>query len=208
MTREMTHSKNNRTTRSNQLIKPLAAHQQGDLDSLCGIYAIINAVRYLKDIKGWKSQAELMKRILDHMEEKGMTKTTVRLTTDGTLLYEMASALKHIVCPKYKIHRSKPYSKNQQTTLDQFLLHCQAFLEQKDKQRGESKANSKAIILTAIGGKHDHWTLIKQITASRILLYDSSGLSYLGREYCCLRDDELQKTHSIYPTCTYFLWIK
>jgi len=84
MTREMTHSKNNRTTRSNQLIKPLAAHQQGDLDSLCGIYAIINAVRYLKDIKGWKSQAELMKRILDHMEEKGMTKTTVRLTTDGT----------------------------------------------------------------------------------------------------------------------------
>jgi len=191
---------------TSQPLKPLKAHQQGDVDSLCGIYCLINSVRYLKLVKGWKSQARLMKVILDHMEAKGMTATTLRLTYEGTLLNEMASALKYIVCPKYNIKRAKPYHKNPKTTIEHFLRHCQGFLEQKSESKGEH--NKKAIILTAIGGRHDHWTLIKQITESRILLYDSSRLTHLSRKYCCLPADENQTTHIIYPTHTYFLWVE
>jgi len=197
---------------ASKLLKPLKAHQQGDVDSLCGIYALLNSVRYLKQVKGWKVQARLMKKILDHMEAKGMTATTVRLTYEGTLLNEMASALKYVVCPKYQIKRAKPYHKNPETTINHFLRHCQGFLEQKTEPiielKGEQKKKYKAIILTAIGGKHDHWTLIYKITQNRILLYDSSKLTYLSKKYCCLPTDEIQTTHIIYPTHTYFLWVE
>jgi len=144
------------------LLKPLKAHQQGDVDSLCGIYALLNTVRYLRQVKGWKSQARLMKIILDHLEAKGMTETTLRLTRDGTLLNEMASALKYIICPTYQIKRAKPYHHNPETTIRHFLRHCQGFLEQKLEFKGEQQ-KYKAIILTAIGGRHDHWTLIYKI---------------------------------------------
>jgi len=190
---------------SNGLLKPLKAHQQGDVDSLCGIYALLNSVRYLKEVKGWRSQARLMKMILEFMEAKGMTATTVRLTYEGTLLNEMASALKYIVCPKYHIKRAKPYHKNPETTIDHFMRHCQGFLEQNSDHKGEKK---KAIILTAIGGRHEHWTLFYKITQARILLYDSSKLTYLSKKYCCLPTDEIQTTHILYPTHTYFLWVE
>ena len=202
MKKTITPSTNNNAVNiSGGQLKPLKAHQQGDVDSLCGIYALLNAVRYLREVKGWRSQARLMKTILDHLEAKGMTATTIRLTYDGTLLNEMASALKYIVCPKYQIKRAKPYHKNPETTIEHFLRHCQGFLVQKSELKGEQQNKRKAIILTAIGGRHDHWTLIKQITESRILLY-------LSKKYCCLPADEKQTTHILYPTHTYFLWVE
>ncbi len=184
---------------TNNTVKPFKPRQQGHLDCLCGIYTLVNAVTYLRNIRGWKHQSQLMAKILQHMKAKGMTPVIERLTHEGTRLDEIASALKYIISPNYDIRRAKPYHHNPETTLEHFLRHCKGFLEQ--------KSENKAIILIGIGGCHDHWTLIYCITETRLLLQDSSQLKYLGKQYCCLPDDEPKKTHILYPTHTYFLWV-
>jgi hypothetical protein len=173
------------------------SRQQGSLDCLCGVYSLVNATSYLRHIHSWKQQSQLMAKILEHMKAKGMTPMIARLTKEGTRLDEIASALKYIICPQYTIKRAKPYHHNPETTLQHFLRHCQGFLEQ-----------NKAIILIGIGGYHDHWTLIYRITQTRLLLHDSSQLKYLGKRYCCLPSENIQKTHVLYPTHTYFLWVE
>ncbi len=180
--------------------KPFKPHQQGELDGLCGLYALMNSVKYLRNISGWKQQTKLMTKILKHMKAKGMTSLVVRFT-EGTRLDEIASVLKYIICPQYDIKRAKPYHHNPETTLKHFLRHCQGFLEQKSDK-------SKGIILVGLGGRYDHWTLIYRITETRIMLQDSSKRKYLNKSNCCLPDDDIQKTHILYPTHTYFLWVE
>jgi len=183
-----------------QAIKSFKPRQQGHLDCLCGIYSLVNAVSYLRNIRRRKNQSQLMAKILEHMKTKGMSSIIERLTCGGTRLDEIASVLKYIISPDYDIKRAKPYHHNPDTTLKTFLRHCQGFLEQ--------KSENKAIILIGIGGCHEHWTLIYCITNTRLLLQDSAHLKYLNKQYCSLPNDEPQKTHILYPTHTYFLWVE
>jgi hypothetical protein len=171
-------------------------YQQGNVDCLCGIYAMINAVKYLKGHTTFIAYRKLLVRILKHLETHGKTPLLERISHEGTSMAEIASVLKYVICPKYDIQRAKPYHHNPNTTLANFLRHCQGFLEQK-----------KGIILIGIEGAHSHWTLIYEITDTRLLLKDSSNLKYLGKRYCCLPSDNTQKTHILYPVFTYFLWI-
>jgi hypothetical protein len=66
-----------------QAIKRLKPYQQGHLDCLCGIYALVNAVTYLRDVRGWKKQSQLMAKVLEHLKAKGVTPTIARLTKEG-----------------------------------------------------------------------------------------------------------------------------
>ena len=180
-----------------QAARPFKPYQQGGMDCLCGIYALMNSVKYLRGCGNSRTYSKLMTNILEHLKRKGRISLITRITQEGTWLEEIASVLKHVICPQYNIKRAKPYHHNPDTTIEVFILHCQGFLEQK-----------KGIILIGIGGLHDHWTLIYCITETRLLLQDSSQLKYLGKQYCCLPNQKPQKTHVLYPTHTYFLWVE
>ena len=187
----------NREPSSRQLrVKP-RPYQQGGLDSLCGVYVLMNAVRYLGPRRHLRHYEVLIENVLTHLNnrKKGLS-TTARLAGGGTYLQEIASVLKTIICPRYGIRRAKPYHQDPDTTLDHFLSHCQDFL-----------GKSGGIILIGIDGTYDHWTLIREVTDKRVLLYDSNQLQYFRRAHCCLPNDPRLTTHILLPTHTYFLWL-
>jgi len=185
--------------RSIQLTRKFRPYQQGSLDCLCGVYAMVNSVKYLRGIGNYTSYQKLITKILCHLKSNGRVPLLVRLTNDGTWLSEIASVYKQVIGPQYNIKRAKPYHHNPETTIEHFIRHCQGFLQQYP---------DKSIILMGIGGAHEHWTLVYAITDTRLLLHDSSNLKYLGRSYCCLPTDKVQNTHILYPTHTYFLWVE
>ena len=62
-------------------------------------------------------------------------------------------------------------------------------------------------VITAIGGRLDHWTVIRDVTDHQLLLFDSDGRVRVARRYCAMAADAPSERHYVlYPTHTYFLW--
>jgi hypothetical protein len=168
----------------------LKAKRQGELDCLCGVYSIINATRYLYG----STSKQLFFDILLHLSERNQLYDVV---TNGLYINDIGSILKHVVTPQFPtIKRSKPFYFNPNADLTTFWLKSQAFLN-----------NHQGVVLLGLGGKHDHWTISTNITDKLIYLYDSGDLSWISKKYCST-DEGIAKTHIIYPTLTYFLWIE
>lgn len=174
---------------------PFKAFRQGDLDGLCGLYAIVSSVKYLKGVNNARHHTKLITKILHHLESKEMTPMLIRYT-QGTTLNEIASVLKHIISPDYGIKRAKPYHRNPKISIEQFIHGWQLFLNQ------NCHGKHKAIILL---GVDMHWTLLYCITDTRLMLHDSSHNKYYSRQHCCLPDAKIKTTHILYPAHTYFL---
>ena len=166
--------------------------QQGDLDNFCGIYAVINAVNYLHGPLRRPNKQYLFELSLHYLAPKRCL--IERAVGYGTVLNEIGGLLK-LIDPYYPLIRRKPFQRQPHIELDAFWLQCQQFL-----------AQPHTLILTALGGVHDHWTLIYRINETRMFFWDSAHLKYLAKKHCQMATHTpVIRQHIIYATHTYFL---
>ncbi len=166
--------------------------QQGQLDGLCGVYAVLNAVNYLH---GPLRQARL-KQLFEQFLRQLATKRCVieRIIRYGTIGQDI-SGLLQLANQHYTVERRKPFHLQPTIEFEGFWVQCQQFLR-----------HPHTIILIAIGGTHEHWTLVYRMTANTLYLYDSCQLKTLAKKHCQMAHEGYQtKPHHIYPTHTYFL---
>ena len=168
---------------------------QGDLDSLCGAYCVVNAVRYLAGTPSSReASAELLQAIVTVWQPRRCL--TERLL-GGSDNRDIAKALKQIVGPRYAIQHRQPYRSAQGLTLDGYWQALQTFL-----------AQERRLVILRINGPHNHWTLVSQATPRALRLYDSVQLKYLRRRHCDLNGSrDATRTHWLYPSHTHFLWV-
>ncbi|MBL8103442.1 MAG: hypothetical protein JNM02_12980 [Anaerolineales bacterium] len=165
--------------------------QQGGLDSLCGLYSIINAERVINHSSDEETQ-QLFDDLIHYLSRRGLL---TKFLIGGIIHSEMLVILKKVVGKKRISNVQIPWRGLQNPDLTTFWKSMQNFLD---------GTPGRAIIL-GLQGYHDHWTVIESITNRSILLYDSSLIQRLMRSQCTTVYATWRRKHLLLPAQTYFL---
>ncbi len=167
------------------------AFEQGGLDSLCGIYSLVNAERIINNTSSDAAQ-ELFASIVAFLDKKQGLLASI--LTEGMLLKHIKAILAEVLLdriPYQKLH----FAGVENPDLSTFWSEVSSFLN--DYPRGA--------VLLGISGVHDHWTVVEEISEKRIQLLDSNNLCHLNRCNCTTSDAKGKRRHVLYPAQTYFL---
>ena len=165
--------------------------QQGHLDGLCGVYAVINAVNIVQGPLRKPANRALFETCLQYLASRRCL--IQRMTGYGTDGSELNQLLK-IVQQHYPLHCSTPFRQRRTLKFEQYWQECHEFLRV-----------PQSIILVNLKGYHQHWTLIERMTETTLYLHDSSGLKYLSKRNCQLTGKRPLRPHLLNPQHTYFL---
>jgi hypothetical protein len=169
-------------------ITKLPPFQQGGLDSLCGLYSIVNAERIIN--RSTNDQAQDLFDTMVHFLSRRRLLT--RILLDGVIHSHMLLILEKVVngrIPKLEI----PWRSQPTPELDAFWESMREFLD---------GGPGRAIIL-GLNGYHDHWTVVHSISSKSIFLYDSDEIRRLPRSECTTAKH--RRKHLLLPAQTYFL---
>ena len=165
--------------------------QQGGLDSLCGLYSIINAERIVNHSSDEETQV-LFDELIHYLSRR---KLLTKFLIGGILHREMLGILDTVVGKRRIANIEIPWRGVANPDLTTFWKSIQAFLD---------STPGRAVIL-GLQGYHDHWTVIEKITNRSILLYDSALIKRLPRSSCTTVYATWQRKHVLLPAQTYFL---
>lgn len=165
--------------------------QQGDLDGLCGVYALVNAVNYLCGPLSNREARQLFKQILAYLEGKAPLASRC---SNGIVINEVAGILKTVICKQYPIQRFKPFHRLPGVNKQRYIQTLSEFLDEPN-----------SIVFLALEGHHGHWTLVYRITGKRLLIYDSGAIRYVLIQSCSMVSDRAEKRHWLMPAHTYLL---
>ncbi len=168
----------------------LPPFQQGGLDSLCGLYSIVNAERFINHSSDESAQ-ELFDSIIHYLSRRRLL---AKLLIGGVIHRQMLLMLNDVVgdrIPNLWI----PWRGVPNPDLDTFWRSLQTFLD---------GTPGRAVIL-GLDGYHDHWTVIETITDKSILLYDSALIKRLPRSSCSTRNANGRRKHLLLAAQTYYL---
>ena len=169
----------------------LPPFQQGGLDSLCGLYSIINAERFINH----SSDEETQQLFDDLIHFLARRKLLSKLLIGGIIHTEMLLILDKVVGKQRISNVRIPGRGVHNPDLTAFWKSMQRFLD---------GTPGRAIIL-GLKGYHDHWTVIERITNQSIILYDSALITRLPRSSCTTVYATWKRKHLLLPAQTYFL---
>lgn len=172
-------------------ISDLPPFQQGGLDSLCGLYSIVNAERFINQSSDEEVQ-QLFDDIIHFLSRKRLL---ADLLIGGIIHTQMLLILNRVVGRKRISKVEIPWRGVQNPDLTTFWKYMQWFLD---------GTPGRAIIL-GLQGYHDHWTVIEGITNRSIKLYDSALIKRLPRSSCTTVYATWKRKHILLPAQTYFL---
>ena len=153
------------------------AYRQGDLDRLCGVYSIVNALRYvlhLRDEQCQKLFGKLIKaleRDCDHLHQPllhGMYFAQLKRLTVFAIQGRIQGR-------NLKFETRTLRLKRHQRTLP----HLWSAL---DHELGPA-----CVALVGITGATDHWCVVYRVTPKALWLLDSSGQTRIYRSRCTVR---------------------
>ncbi len=168
----------------------LPPFQQGGLDSLCGLYSIVNAERFINRSSDQGAQ-QLFNDIIHYLSRKRLL---AKLLIGGVIHKQMLQILDDVVGERIT-NKNIPWRGVPTPVLDTFWKSMRDFLD---------GTPGRAVIL-GLNGFHDHWTVIETITDRSILLYDSALINRLPRSRCTTLIPKGRRKHLLLPAQTYFL---
>lgn len=167
-----------------------APSQQGELDSCCGIYSVINSTKHIVKL----TESDCCDLFYACLGVIGKRKDITSLMLDGVTGPELNRLFNEIVCPEYDILKRKPFHSNRNPPLDQYWSSIQTFL---------NSGHRRAVITAIEGQDWSHWTTVYKVSSRQLRLLDSSGRQVINRAHCSIQDNS--KGIMLYPTHTYFL---
>jgi len=178
-------------TKYTKLGAGLPPFQQGGLDSLCGLYSIVNAERFINHSSDEETQ-RLFDELIHYLARRRLLS---KFLIGGIIHTEMLVVLNKVVGKKRISNVEIPWRGVPNPDLIAFWKSMQNFLD---------GTLGRAIIL-GLQGYHDHWTVIESITNRSIILYDSALIKRLPRSSCTTVYATWRRKHLLLPAQTYFL---
>ena len=169
----------------------LPPFQQGGLDSLCGLYSIVNAERFINHSSDEDTQ-QLFDDLIHYLSRRGLLG---KLLIGGVIHTQMLLILDKVVGKERISNVQIPWRGVPNPDLTTFWNSMQNFLD---------GTSGRAIIL-GLQGFHDHWTVIETISNRSINLYDSALIKRLPRSSCTTVYATWKRKHLLFPAQTYFL---
>ncbi len=153
------------------------AYRQGDLDGLCGVYAVVNALRHVLQLRDEQCQ-KLFEKLIKALEQdcsplhpallRGMYFPQLkRLTVAASQWHIQGQGLTFRA-------RSLRLKRNQRT-----LPHLWAALDE--------EVGPTCVAIVGVTGVTDHWYVVYRTTPKTLWLLDSSGQSRISRSRCTVR---------------------
>ena len=169
-----------RKTPTKRRVEPYA---QGDLDCLCAIYTIINAVRALCPEMTIGASSGLFRRLIRSLNEHTSDALSpIIIGTNRTLLQKLLTEAQSYVAKRLKVDldiQPKGRTVNAKS-LDVVWDHLSAILD------------DRTVVILLLGGCCSHWTVVYDVKPRTMLLLDSGYLRTLTRSHCTLGPS---KTH-------------
>ncbi|MFZ5675703.1 MAG: hypothetical protein ACOZAM_22320 [Pseudomonadota bacterium] len=167
-------------------------YKQGELDGLCGVYAVVNALRLsLRHLGRFKPHVfsnvfeELVAEI-DRLQGYGNASvngiTTPRITQLLKLAIEFIEADFDL-----RLEVARPLLNRKQYSMRQAIKCLRRELE----RPGTS-------LLLGLDGEYGHWTVAHRITQTSILLHDSAGYRRVAIRACRLRHETRQSAKRLH----------
>jgi hypothetical protein len=199
--------------------------RQGDLDGLCGLYALINGVVHITSYNGKRlSQAdrlELFKRMATRLFERLNGRQVKRKTSNGkrppiSFLWEgtsikelppMLDEIQQFVTERLgvRIVRSQPLLGNHRPeSLDQYWARLKGCLE-------EHQGRAIAIVgynWRTERGEEGHWTCVRGVSERQMIRVDSLGGKVLRRSRLTMKPPTRMRPYRVAPHDLYLLAIQ
>lgn len=170
----------------------ITASRQGQLDNLCGVYSLVNAVAYLYDGRVKRKQLKL--RLLKAFE---MHWPLAELLEYGMDTEQMSDLIDHVLRQgyyqkHYPLKISQPFLKIKPYRTKRLLADMQQYLN-------ESAFEGSRIILI---GTSEHWSLIKQIDLIQVYFFDSTNWQTSLRSSFSIIEG--RKRHTLVPDAIFY----
>jgi hypothetical protein len=150
--------------------------RQGHFDGLCGLYAIVNAMRAVcPDLNATRCEAlfKHLSRALHHDAKRPRN-----LITDGiplSLLWRLVAKARHFLASKYgTIVRAHRLPRRIRAT-----GHLQSIWRALSRE-----VCADAVAIISIVGTMDHWTVVTCVQSRQLHLLDSDDMRVLRRSTC------------------------
>lgn len=175
----------------------IKVQSQGNLDGLCGVYSVINAVRHLSSRRLTNEQT---RRLFGDLCGKLMQEERLLSAVCDGIRFEVLERLidkasQFLDADGYgKLKRERAFSKG--------LVKRRVFW---DRLSEHIKGHGAGSVILLLDGKHDHWTCVESINENSILLIDSSGLRRISRKSCTIAKEREGRHHILDPKQTYLL---
>jgi len=170
----------------------MKALTQGELDGLCGVYSILNALKLLQRTS-YRESRELFFEILRAMEPR---KKISWLIQEGMTDRDMGYVYREIIQKRYPVRAFKPFHKQSDIGLGAYWNQVQEFL---------GSGNGRVVNLVAEGFDWGHWTVVWKATPKTLYLLDSDVMRRLDRRKCTTQRLSINRNFLIWPTMTRFL---
>ena len=164
--------------RSRRRSKAIHPYQQGQLDGLCGVYSIVNAVRVLCPELSKDNFECLFDHLMQSLPRLGADASTTVAGGIGqrvfTALLKEAIAELAAECDVSMTCRRLPKKFRHSAKLGGLF------------RKLENTLSPTCVAVLGMDGTHNHWTVAVNATQSRIKLFDSSKMSVLRRSDCTI----------------------
>ena len=150
----------------------MSPYQQGELDGLCGLYALINASRLAVPTLEKKECQDIFRTALDWLGRN--YKGFPPMVCDGLTFEKLRSLHKRVFqmrWPTISLHQ--PFLRNMPQRPSEFWTR----MEEEAEREGQG-------MFIGIGRGMDHWSAVRKITSKRIILFDSDKRKFLSRSHC------------------------
>ncbi len=153
------------------------AYRQGDLDGLCGVYAIVNALKHILRLRDQQCR-KLFERLIKSLEQDcyHLHKPLIQGMYFAQLKQLAVVAGHSRIQGRYLTFQARPLRlKRDHRTLPRIW----AALDQ--------ELGPMCVAIVGLTGATDHWCVVYRVTPKTLWLLDSSGQSRIHRSRCTVR---------------------
>ena len=159
-------------------------YRQGQLDSLCGIYAIVNAVQAVLGSRQAFSQAdasELFEVLMRRSSERwGEASVVVEGLGPAEVWHLVGHARRHLRTKGLGLTFDRPFRSAPIRTLPQLVRRLGTLI---------GPAGS-GVIICPLEGRHSHWTVLTGVLPGSLRIADSSRARRYRLSLCCIEGQE------------------
>lgn len=172
----------------------ISPYIQGNCDSLCGIYSIINAAKLANNISG-EEAIKMFGKCLRYLENyKSLSKVSTEGINTGDLWKILNEKLTH-----YSIQADRPFYRKRKISTDEYFDTLREYFKE-----GENRS----AIISIESHDWDHWTVARAVTTKSLLLCDSSDIKTVSISKCTFKRITKRKPFLINPNDTFYVYQK